>query len=401
MVQEGLLTKWGQKRGTEYQLNHFPRWNLKESPQEEQMSQQSQEILALVRRPVFLREPVTYSDDWLDAYKPNQTFYFSSQARSKLDQAGRRFQAPAGTYARQLFNRLLIDLSYNSSRLEGNTYSLLDTQKLLLEGKVPKGKLREETLMILNHKEAIRYLVDSAFRLQVNEETIYQLHYLLSQEFLETSYAGKICDHGVRIGGSSYIPSENPRELQIRLSRILKKAALIQDPYEQSFFLLIHLSYLQAFSDVNKRTARLAANIPLIKCHLIPVSFNEIEKDDYNSALIAIYELQKPEPLAELYAFSYLRTCIMYESTMKTVSFDEIKALYRFERRAIMRDIILKRLKGPALDEYIRTQAAQLIPFEDQEPFFEDTLEDLNNLDPIRIAGLGVTKEELNAWRSL
>lgn len=113
---------------------------------------------------------------------------------------------PAGTHAHQIFNRLLIDLSYNSSRLEGNTYSLLDTQRLVLEGSSAEGKLDEEKIMILNHKEAIRYLVDNAHRLDVDEQTICTLHYLLSDGLVEARYAGKVRDHGVRIGGSTYVP---------------------------------------------------------------------------------------------------------------------------------------------------------------------------------------------------
>lgn len=87
---------------------------------------------------------------------------------------------PAGTYAHQLYNRLLIDLSYNSSRLEGNTYSLLDAPRLLLEGKSAEGKLDEEKIMILNHKEAIAHLLRNAGRIHIDTNEICTLHYLLS-----------------------------------------------------------------------------------------------------------------------------------------------------------------------------------------------------------------------------
>lgn len=121
-------------------------------------------------------------DDWFDIYQPNSSFYIPLELRLHLYKEGKRstFSAPAGTYAHQIFNRLLIDLSYNSSRLEGNTYSLLDTKKLILEGASPEGKLDEEKIMILNHKEAIRYLVNTAPRLKIDKDTICTLHYLLS-----------------------------------------------------------------------------------------------------------------------------------------------------------------------------------------------------------------------------
>jgi Fic family protein len=147
---------------------------------------------------------VTYIPDWLQAYIPNETFYLPTSARIQLRKAGERAngQDPAGTYAHQIFSRLLIDLTYNSSRLEGNTYSLLETERLLLHGEKAEGKLDDESVMILNHKEAIRYLVDNANRLEVSRNTICTIHYLLSDGLVEPKYAGKVRDFGVRIGGS-------------------------------------------------------------------------------------------------------------------------------------------------------------------------------------------------------
>ena len=102
--------------------------------------------------------------------------------------------------------------------------------------------------MILNHKEAIRYMVDNAPKLEITEQTICTLHYLLSDGLMDTRYAGKIRDHGVRIGGSTYIPFEDKKQLQFHLNRIIDKAASIENPFEQSLFLLAHISYLQGFS---------------------------------------------------------------------------------------------------------------------------------------------------------
>ena len=303
-----------------------------------------------------------------------------------------------GTYAHQIFDRLLIDLSYTSSRLEGNTYSLLETEKLIFKGEGVEGKLDEEKTMILNHKEAIRYLVNSAHHLKVNKQVICTLHYLLSDGLVESHYAGKVRDNGVRIVGSTYIPFEDPKRLQHQLERITEKAALIQDPYEQSFFLLVHISYLQAFIDVNKRTARLSANIPLITHNLVPLSFKDIEKEDYISAVIAIYEMQDVRPLVDLYVFSYLRTSAMYDSTVKAIGFDEIRVRYRKERRALIRDIILDKLSRDHVKMYIDSYADRMIPEKDQSAFFTDVEEDLQQMDQSRMVGLGITSAELEAW---
>lgn len=305
---------------------------------------------------------------------------------------------PAGTYAHQIFNRLLIDLSYNSSRLEGNTYSLLDTKKLLFHGETPEGKLDQEKVMILNHKEAIRHLVEKAGQIKIKDESIFTIHYLLSDGLVESKYAGKVRDHGVRIGGSTYIPFEDPPRLKRQLKRIADKAAKIQDPFEQSFFLLVHISYIQAFSDVNKRTARICANIPLIAQNFVPLSFNDVDTDDYMAAIIAIYEFQDLCPLADIYVYSYMRTCTMYDSTIQAMGFDEIRVRYRRERRELIRKIILKKLTGNPLAMFIQKEIEKNIPLQDRIEFMQDLQDDL---DKSRIASLRVSPQELEVWQTL
>lgn len=253
--------------------------------------------------------------------------------------------------------------------------------------------------MILNHKEAIRYLVENAPRLTISEQTICTLHYLLSDGLVEARFSGKIRDHGVRIGGSTYIPFEEKKALQFRLGRIIEKAALIENVYEQSFFLLVHMSYLQAFSDVNKRTARLCANIPLIKFNFVPQSFSDVEREDYTSAMIAIYEFQEVRPLLDLYLFSYMRTCALYDTTVKAMGFDEVRVRYRELRREVIRHIIVNKLTKVSMQEYL-SEAVKSINEEDRNSFFEDVLEDLKEIDISRIAGLGITPEQMVTWKN-
>jgi len=234
MVAEGLVDKLGVKRATRYQIIHRADRDRAGGC----FSAESIEIIEQVRRPIYERSPSAYSDHWFDAYQPNITFYIPIESRIRLEKAGQRSKRedPAGTYAHQIFNRLLIDLSYNSSRLEGNTYSLLDTQRLLLEGSSAEGKLDEEKIMILNHKEAIRYMVDNAPKLEISEQTICTLHYLLSNDLVESQYAGKIRDYGVRIGGSTYIPFEV-------LMRELFCESLCRESNRWRFFFLLDDGY--------------------------------------------------------------------------------------------------------------------------------------------------------------
>lgn len=395
LVDAGKIEKIGQKKNTVYRILSTP------SSQAGIFSAKSLPSLNYLQQALFKREPKSYRADWLEEYQPNMTYYLSAAQREHLKMLGTRDYAhdPAGTYARKIYHRLLIDLSYHSSRLEGNTYSRLDTEKLILEGAENSSKLDEEKVMILNHKEAIRYLVDNALKLNVDENTIYTLHYLLSDGLVPAAYSGKVRDHSVRVSASTYITLEGAQTLEKQLHRVIDKAKKIVDPFEQSFFLLVHIAYLQAFADVNKRTSRLSANIALIKNNLVPLSFNDIDKEDYISAMLAIYELNDIHPLAELYLFSYERTCQEYSATLDVLGFDETRVRFRRERRDIIRHIILNKLHHDALTQYINQQSKTLIPQEFQENFIEDIQEDLNYIDASRIAGLGISSDDLESWR--
>lgn len=396
MIQEKYVEKIGQKRGTHYQAII----STSESPV---FSSPSRKSILYIKQPLFERNPVVYNKTWIKEYQPNQTYYLSHQQRKTLHSQGERNTAhdPAGTFARKIYNRLLIDLSYNSSRLEGNTYSLLETEKLVMEGVEPTGKLDEEKIMILNHKEAIRYLIDNIQKMKINFNEICTLHYLLSDALVPPQYSGKIRDHAVRISSSTYTTLENPQQLRDQLEIIYEKSTAIKDPFEQSFFLLVHIAYLQAFTDVNKRTARLSANIPLVKNNLVPLSFNSVNKDDYISSMMVIYELNDTRPLADLYCFSYARTCHEYTATIETIGFDEIRVRFREQRRNVIRNIIVMELTEKKLKNYIEKQTKKWIPQEHQAAFKKNIQEDLNEINFQRGAGMGVTRKQLQKWLSL
>jgi Fic family protein len=381
-VAQGVVIKSGRKRGTRYR------------------AASRSTAIAYVRQPLFKRRPVSYNLGWFDSYRPNQSHYFQPGETAELDRKGQRAddEEPAGTYARRIYNRLLIDLSYNSSRLEGNTYSLIDTERLLVEGTSAAGKLDEEKVMILNHKEAIRHLVEGIPRIEVGYDEVCTMHYLLSDGLVPAEYSGKVRDHGARVGASTYVPLEGKERLDRQLHAVIAKAAAIDNPYEQSLFLLIHIAYLQAFTDVNKRTSRLSANIPLLKRNRVPLSFNAIEKDDYASAMIAVYELNDVRPMIDLYVESYLRTCQEYDATVEALGFDEVRVRYRQQRRQIIGAIIANQYTGGALEEYIAEQVAQKVPGEHRESFVEDLREDLAEITPQRIAGLGISQQQLQRW---
>ena len=153
----------------------------KDSGPGESFSEGVNEIRKYIRQPVETRKRVGYDRKFLDSYLPNTSFYLSEKEREHLRKIGTQVAAeqPAGAHAKQILNRLLIDISWNSSRLEGNTYSLLETSRLINFGKEAEGKDQLEAQMILNHKEAIEFLVDSAAEIGFNRYTVFNLHALL------------------------------------------------------------------------------------------------------------------------------------------------------------------------------------------------------------------------------
>lgn len=362
-------------------------------------SPRSAEILRRVREPVFSRSPCSYREDWLRAYQPNVTAYLPPEHLAVLHEKGRRStdEMPAGTYARKICNRLLVDLSYNSSRLEGNTYSLVDTEKLVLEGIAADGKLDVEKVMILNHREAIRYLVDGIHVLEASSDNIRTLHYLLADGLVAPGLAGNLREDGVRISSSTYIPWEGRARLEGGLEIIANTAAQIRDPFEQSLFLLAHVAYLQGFIDVNKRTSRMAANLPLVRYNLVPLSFGDISTEDYASAVIAVYELNEIGPLAELYVWSYVRSCGRYGAVAESVGIDTLRVLHRQQRRALIARIVGEQLHGGALDAALAS-AASVLPADQQGKFIDDARYDLEHLSNVSIGGMGLTRAQLALW---
>jgi len=403
---DGLILKVGEKKARKYYpVNVSKKENIGHLTDgtHEIFSPESQNILKFLDTPPHGRPKMSYNRDFLDSYAPNKTAYVPEKVRKQLYKEGKRFDKAlaAGTYAREICQRLLIDLSYNSSRLEGNTYSRLDTQKLVEDGISAEGKVHEETVMIMNHKEAILFLVENAQDIELNSLTIRNLHHLLSQDLLVNPGAcGNIRSIEVNIGRSTYKPLNNPHLLKELFELILFKARKIEDPFEQSFFLLVHLSYLQAFEDVNKRTSRLSCNIPFIKENLCPLSFTDVSRDDYTAALLAMYEKNNVEPMLELYSWAYLRSSEQYGVVKKSLGeIDAFRIQYRQQRKEVMGLVVKNGLYGKKAEDYIEKFCKQN-GIDETAKFTAMTLADLSSLHAGAIIGLGITEAQLKVWLS-
>ena len=365
------------------------------------LSNEAQVVLLNISRPLFARTPVTYQREFLDSYQPNQTYYLSEAERTHLHQIGNlpTSNQPAGTYARHIMQRLLIDLAWNSSRLEGNTYSLLETEKLILHNEQSIGKNAMETQMILNHKDAIEFLVESAEDVGFNTYTIRNLHALLSNNLLGNPEAcGRLREMPVHIGGSTYLPTAVPSLIQELFELLLAKANAIHDPFEQALFAMAHMSYLQAFDDVNKRVSRLSANIPLIRANLCPLSFVDMPQELYVKGLLGVYELNRIELLRDVFVQAYEYSVKKYAVVRESLGEpDPFRLQYRQDIMDLINEIIVNTLSRDAAITAIRHHAKN-IPESDQLRFVEVVEVELMGLNEGNMARYRIRPSQFHAW---
>jgi fido (protein-threonine AMPylation protein) len=402
-VRSHQLRGEGIRRGRHY-LAPEPSIAVAEPPSggaEIPISTAGRQIRAFASKPLIERPSVGYQRAFLERYTPNKTTYLPNVLRTHLRELGRTpgTERPAGTYARDILNRLLIDLSWSSSRLEGNTYSLLDTRALIEHGTIAAGKDAKETQMILNHKAAIELLVDSAEEVGVNRFTLTNLHALLADNLLDDPHnAGRLRTTPVAIGASTYVPTAIPQFIEEMFARLLETGSAISDPFEQSFFLMVHIPYLQPFVDVNKRTSRLASNIPLIRRNLAPLTFVDVPEQTYVEGLIGIYELNRIELLRDLYVWAYERSVRQYKTVRDSLPEpDPFRLRYREAITQVVADIVRQRI--PQTEQAVADLAGPSVEAQDLQRFTQLVLQEVAGLHEGNIARFRLRPSEFQQWR--
>jgi hypothetical protein len=367
------------------------------------LSADSQDILAYIDQPASARKPVGYQRDFLDAYRPGETWYLSASLRRQLHQMGRTadVDAPAGTYSRAILNRLLIDLSWASSHLEGNTYSRLDTRALFEHGRAAQGKAALETQMILNHKSAIELLVENIDSAELNRYTLMNLHSALAENLLPNpADEGRIRQHAVDIGQSVYRPLSTPQQIDDALNVLLSKAHRIRDPFEQSFFMMVHLPYLQAFADINKRTSRLAANLPLFRANLCPLTFLDVPPEAYSRAILGVYEMTRVELLRDLYVWAYERSTQEYLAIKQDLAEpDPLRLAWRELIKQTLRELVTQPERDPL--RHIQQSVAVHVPAPAQADVEALMVQELRRLHEGVLARYGLRPSEYAAWKAV
>jgi Fic family protein len=195
--------------------------------------------------------------------------------------------------------RLAIDLSWKSSQIEGNTYSLLETERLLKEKQTAAGKTKEEAIMLLNHKDAIDFIVgNSDFIRLLSASAIESIHSLLVKDL---GVDRNIRTRRVGISGTNYHPLDNEFQIKEALEQMCALVNGNSDVFEKALIALLLISYIQPFMDGNKRTARIVGNALLMDGGCPPMSFRTVDSVDYKKAMLIFYEQNSAAPFKHIF----------------------------------------------------------------------------------------------------
>ena len=232
---------------------------------------------------------------------------FSNAELSKLNELQKKFgknllQLSEAEYKKE-FERLAIDLSWKSSQIEGNTYSLLETEKLLKEKETAAGKTKEEAVMLLNHKEVLDFLLENpTYLYPLDILKIENIHSLLVKDLAVERNLRK---RRVGISGTNYKPLDNEFQIKEALQDTCNLINKKESVFEKALLALVLISYIQPFMDGNKRTARIVSNAILMNQKYCPLSFRTVDSIDYKKAMLLFYEQNNVSNFKEIFINQY------------------------------------------------------------------------------------------------
>ena len=237
---------------------------------------------------------------------PNVTL-FTTEERERLNVAHRVFLNNMSTLSdieyRKEMERLGVDLSWKSSQIEGNTYSLLETERLLKEKQTAQGKTKEEAVMLLTHKDALAFILDNPDYLkELSVRRLEDIHSILTKEL---GVGNGIRKRRVGITGTNYRPLDNEFQIREALEDTCQLINGKDNVFEKALLALVLLSYIQAFTDGNKRTARISSNAILIAWGYCPISFRTVNSVDYKKAMLMFYEQNNIAAFKQIFIEQY------------------------------------------------------------------------------------------------
>jgi Fic family protein len=228
---------------------------------------------------------------------------FTTQELEKLNVLQNQYESNINELSSSQYNkeleRLAIDLSWKSSQIEGNTYSLLETERLLKDKETAEGKTKDDATMLLNHKEAIDFIVeDPTYLKPLTVARIEDIHSLLINDL---GVERNIRTRRVGILGTNYKPLDNEYQIREALQQMCELVNNKTSVFEKALLLLVTVSYIQGFNDGNKRTARILSNAILIMNKHCPISFRTIDSVEYKKAMLVFYEQNNITPFKKIF----------------------------------------------------------------------------------------------------
>jgi len=297
LVQDGLLLMNGAKKGTSYQLIDdliFTNQDVESIFPKKEKTRLDKFFKTQGRKRVFFNK---VSDQTLDV-----DFSFPLNISKQFEQMKERIKNKRKEFSEEVRKKkkekLVIDLSWASSNIEGNTYSLLETEGLLKYNQTAKGKDFFEAQMILNHKDAIEYIRRDHHYKKIDKQKVLELHQILINNLgINTGFR----EHLVSISNSSFVPCDNKFQIISFFDSMINKINQSVQVLEKAVAANLLMAFLQPFSDGNKRTSRMLGNAILLSCDYIPISFVNTAKEDYIKAILYFYEKQNPVFFKQLF----------------------------------------------------------------------------------------------------
>lgn len=293
MVGEGILESTGSGRSTSYHItlkgrifaDIDPKQYCSVEPDRRYgLGRYNFDLLPAMPTDVFTDDELRILDDATAEYK-------------------QRTQDLSATIRKKELERLVVELSWKSSKIEGNTYTLLDTEKLILENKEAPGHSKKEARMILNHKDAFNYIRQNSAQFKtVTRKNLEELHTILVKNL---SVSLGLRTKPVGVTGSKYLPLDNIHQITEAVENLAAAVSRAQTPYAKALVALLGIGYIQPFEDGNKRTARLMANALLLSHSLAPLSYRSVDENDYREAMLVFYETNSIVPIKKIFIGQY------------------------------------------------------------------------------------------------
>ncbi len=231
-----------------------------------------------------------FNHDLISVFKKIEIF--TPKEKELFSDIKKEFQQNVNSISPTLYKRemerLTIELSWKSAQIEGNTYSLLETEKLFLEKELAKNKSKEDATMLLNHKEALDFLLQNKnIAMELDLRLLEEVHSLLVKDL---GVGKNIRSRAVGITGTAYKPLDNVFQIRENLAQMAELINAIDDDFEKAFLAILIISYIQPFEDGNKRTGRMIGNAILINAGACPLSYRSVDSIDYKKAILLFYE---------------------------------------------------------------------------------------------------------------